>query len=360
MKPEIKVPVTDQSALKAKGFFFAGGSYKGTPGNSFWSGQMFVEVYIPVEIRHPYPLVFIHGAGQTNLNWLGTPDGREGWADYFVRKGYVVYLAEQPARGRSAYHPEVDGARRYHTVEDIEGRFAGTSGKWKSASLHTQWPENALKMGMPLFDQFAAAQVEFMRDTAYTQAQVAAAAGDLLDKTGPAVLVTHSQSGPFGWKIGDDHPDLIKGIVALEPAGPTFTNDKETPSAKNYGVCELNMHFDPPVESPADFVLTRCPAERDGEADGWMMAEGHIHKLPGLSQVPVTILTAEASYHTLGDHVTAKVLGQMGVSVDFIRLGDIGIHGNSHFMMLEKNSLEIADLVDNWIMKTVEGRKEHE
>lgn len=353
MLPEIRVPVQDQSALGKKGFFFVGGGYKGQEGKHFYSGQMFVEVYVPKEIQHPYPLIFFHGAGQTNLNWLGTPDGRKGWADYFLEQGYVVYLAEQPARGRSAYHPEVDGPRRYHTVEDIEGRFAGTGGKWLTASAHTQWPENASKIGMPDFDQFAAAQVEFVADAAYTQSQVFAASKALLEKTGPAILVTHSQAGPFGWKIGDAYPDMVKGIIALEPAGPAFSSNTDALKAENYGLCQLPLNYDPPVSSPEDFVLTKISSENAEETDGLIMAEGHVHKLPGLSCVPVLLLTAEASYHTMYDYVTAKVLEQCGVNVDFVRLERHGFHGNSHFMMLEKNSLDIASFINDWMQEHI-------
>lgn len=353
MIPEIRVPVYSQKALAYRGTFFVGGGYRGEEGRHFYAGQMFVEVYVPVDIRHPYPLIFFHGAGQTNLNWLMTPDGHQGWADYFVEQGYVVYLAEQPARGRSAYHPEVDGKRRYHTVEDIEGRFAGTTGTWMNANKHTQWPEEASKIGMPLFDQFAAAQVEFMADSTYTQQQVFAAAGQLLEKTGPAILVTHSQAGPFGWKIGDSYPDLVKGIIALEPAGPVFSPDVEHLSARNYGLCELPLNFEPPVKSPADFVLQRIHSENPEELDSLIMDPDHIHRLPGLSRVPVLLLTAEASYHTQYDYATAKLLEQCGVTVDFIRLEKIGFTGNSHFMMLEKNSLEIATWIQRWIMEHI-------
>lgn len=351
MKPEIRVPVQDQSALGKKGYFFVGGQYAGEENRHFYCGQMFVEVFVPKEITQRYPLIFFHGAGQTNLNWLGTPDGRKGWADYFVEQGFVVYLVEQPARGRSAYHPEVDGPRRYHTVEDIEGRFAGTSGKWDTAHLHTQWPEEARKIGTPLFDQFAAAQVEFVADAAYTQRQVFAASKELLEKTGPAILVTHSQAGPFGWKIGDAYPDLVKGIIALEPAGPTFSS--KSGKAENYGLCELPLNFEPPVTSPEDFVLTGFSSSCKEEKDGLIMAEDHIHTLPGLSAVPVLLLTAEASYHTMFDYITAKVLKQCGVRVDFIRLERVGIRGNSHFMMLEKNNLEIAAFISSWIQRSI-------
>ena len=72
-------------------------------------GAMYVEVMVPRQIRSPYPVVFLHGAGQTGVDWLQTPDGRPGWAYNFLEMGYVVYLQDFPARGRSQYVPGVDG-----------------------------------------------------------------------------------------------------------------------------------------------------------------------------------------------------------------------------------------------------------
>ena len=45
------------------------------------------------------PMVFLHGYGQTRTGWQSTPDGREGWSDLFLKKGYSVFLVDQPRRG---------------------------------------------------------------------------------------------------------------------------------------------------------------------------------------------------------------------------------------------------------------------
>ena len=68
-------------------------------------GDAYVEVWVPKQIRHPYPIVYIHGAGQTATDWLQTPDGRPGWAYYLIDQGYVLYMLDYPTRGRSAYNP---------------------------------------------------------------------------------------------------------------------------------------------------------------------------------------------------------------------------------------------------------------
>src|SRR5260221_9422374 len=76
--PKLPVPAVDQSAVALRGYFYVGGQYVGKPGESTMQGQVYVEVLAPKDVRRPYPLVLIHGAGQTATNWMGTPDGRKG------------------------------------------------------------------------------------------------------------------------------------------------------------------------------------------------------------------------------------------------------------------------------------------
>ena len=76
---KLPVPAVDQSMVAQRGYFYVGGHYAGEPGKKIMQGQIYVEVLAPKEQRRPYPLVLIHGAAQTATNWMGTPDGREGW-----------------------------------------------------------------------------------------------------------------------------------------------------------------------------------------------------------------------------------------------------------------------------------------
>jgi hypothetical protein len=46
-------------------------------------------------------------------------------------------------------------------------------------------------------------------------------------------------------------------------------------------------------------------------------------------------------------------LEQAGVHVDFINLSDIGIGGNGHLMMLERNSDDIARVIATWLEKVI-------
>jgi pimeloyl-ACP methyl ester carboxylesterase len=169
----LPVPTVDQSAVARRGFFYVGGHYVGEPGKHIMQGQIYVEVLAPKVERRPYPLVLIHGAAQTATNWMGTPDGREGWAEFFVEQGYVVYMIDQPMRGRSAYHP-ADGATRMFTAENEQFQFTAieSDGTWPGREKHTQWPgedANKGKQGDPIFDAFYATQVETVLSNEETQ-----------------------------------------------------------------------------------------------------------------------------------------------------------------------------------------------
>ncbi len=63
--------------------------------------QIYVRYQVPVSPARP-PLVFIHGCCLTGKTWETTPDGRMGWDEYFVRRGFPVYVIDQSWRGRSA------------------------------------------------------------------------------------------------------------------------------------------------------------------------------------------------------------------------------------------------------------------
>ena len=81
--PGASIPAIAINNVARQGFFYAGGKYVGELGpdkESTMGGAMYVEVLVPRQIRSPYPIVFLHGAGQTGVDWLQTPDGRPGWA----------------------------------------------------------------------------------------------------------------------------------------------------------------------------------------------------------------------------------------------------------------------------------------
>jgi pimeloyl-ACP methyl ester carboxylesterase len=356
--PKLPVPAVDQSAVSQRGYFYVGGKYVGEAGKQIMQGQIYVEVLAPKDVRRPYPLVLIHGAAQTATNWMGTPDGRKGWAEYFVEQGYVVYMLDQPMRGRSAAHPG-DGPTRMFTAQTEEFQFTAieTEGTWPQAKLHTQWPgsgPNKGKKGDPYFDAFYATQVETVSSAEETEQRNKDAGAALLDRIGPAIVLTHSQSGAFGWLIADARPRLVKAIVAIEPAGPPFEGAViASGKARVWGPTDIEITYDPPIKDPSELAI-----EREAKADGpdlfvcWMQ-KAPARQLINLKNIPVMVMAGEASYHQVYDHCTAKYLNQAGVKAEYIRLQDKGIHGNGHMVMIEKNNLDIARVVDEWVVQHV-------
>src|SRR3954466_11301194 len=77
--------------LSKASYFFVGGKLDPAAEGTAPVGQIYVEYMIPQRLRHRTPIVMVHGGSQTGTNFTGTPDGREGWAQYFVRRGYAVY-----------------------------------------------------------------------------------------------------------------------------------------------------------------------------------------------------------------------------------------------------------------------------
>src|SRR5213079_185150 len=106
-----------------QGYLFAGGKYLPSKKGQVMSGQLYAEFQIPAKQPHPWPIVMIHGGSQTGTNFTGTPDGREGWAQYFVRKGYAVYVVDGVARGRSADWSDTQGPKSKASMERLTQRF---------------------------------------------------------------------------------------------------------------------------------------------------------------------------------------------------------------------------------------------
>jgi pimeloyl-ACP methyl ester carboxylesterase len=239
-----------------------------TARNAFVGGQqMYVEYMIPSQVRHPFPIVLVHGGGGQGTDWLGTPDGRPGWFQYLVSEGFKVYVVDRPGHGRSPLHPDLHGGfpPTAAVLENIAGRFtppsanpAATPNEYQKHA--NQWPGPG-NVGSPDLDQLVAGQ-----GGSYVQQQPAGGAGrggagaaqqpaaqaagrngspvaanttpagtpnvqhmawrqagaDLLDKIGPAIIMTHSAGGPFGLLVAEARPNLVKATVIIEGAGSGF------------------------------------------------------------------------------------------------------------------------------------------
>ncbi len=345
--------------LAEDSYFFAGGRYVKAADGEIMTGQMYVHAMVPAQVTQRYPIVMIHGMGQSGSNFEGTPDGREGWAQDFVRGGYAVYVVDQPARGRSAHHPDQDGP----TARNIFGNAAGMVRRFTApenfndypqAKLHTQWPGKGPGKGQPgdpVFDQFFATQVEALPTASGKPELLMKEAGAaLLDRIGPAILLTHSQSGAFGWQIADARPKLVRGILAVEPSTKPVVNADGT-TTPPYGISTMPITYAPAVTDSAQ--LSRRLQDAPDSPDllrCWAQADPVRH-LPNLQGIPIAIVLAQASLFAQDGHCLSRYLTQAGVANELVRLEDVGITGNGHMLMLEKNSDQIAAFLAGWLKR---------
>jgi pimeloyl-ACP methyl ester carboxylesterase len=279
-----------------------------------------VEYQSPPTVRAN--LVLVHGGGGQALDMLTTPDGREGWSTLFLRNGFAVYTVDRPGMGRSPYHPAVYGEPGAPaTYGSFVASFAGPSRD--GLPEHTQWPGDGTR-GDPALAQFLAWQEPLSGTVAQAHEAMRGGAVGLLDRIGPSVLLTHSMGGGFGWLAASERREKVRAIVAVEPAGPPFAKHPAL-GELTYGLTAVPVSFGP------------------GAGDG---------KLDGL---PVAVVTAECSGFGPSCGTTAAYLRECGADVTELHLAELGIHGNGHAMMLERNSAEIAAVLADWISKQVEG-----
>jgi len=162
--------------------------------------QMYVEHWIPREVRHPYPVVLIHGGYGQGSDWISTPDGRRGWATLLLEQGYKVYVLDRPGQGRNPYHPWVHGYfdKEAPTFEEVAKTIRSDANDPAVAQI-------VASMGQP------------MANNPLTQNVWRSRGAKLLDEIGPAILITHGDGLGFASVTAQERPDLVKGIVALEP-----------------------------------------------------------------------------------------------------------------------------------------------
>jgi pimeloyl-ACP methyl ester carboxylesterase len=363
--PTAPSPAIRPLTLAENGYFFVGGSYVESGGKRLMAGQMYVEYLTPQKVTHPHPIVMIHGTAQTGSNFIGTPDGRPGWAHNFLARGYRVYVVDQVGRARSGADPQIYGPYMRFAVEQEESLFTAPEkyNLWPQAALHTQWPRGPGVAGNPAFDQFYASQLESIASTVKTEELMFPANIALLEKIGPAIVLTHSQSGVFGFKLADARPDLVKAHIAVEPNGPPFydvdfkggddwykDSDK---IARAWGVARLPLAYDPPAVQASELQLARQEqADAPKLVRCWLQAEP-ARQLPRMKNVPTAVVTGEASFRATYDHCISKFLTQAGVRNEHLRLEKAGLLGNGHMMMLEQNSASIADVIANWLDENV-------
>lgn len=321
--------------IKEQGSFTVGGTvisnpgafdtYKQTPeGQTFHGDHAYVFYQVPVNARK-LPLVLWHGAGQFSKTWETTPDGREGYQNIFLRRGFAVYVIDQPRRGNAGRStlpititPTPDEQEWFNTFR---------VGIWPNFFPGVQFSRDPEALNQ-YFRQMTPNTGPF--DVEVTSDAVAA----LFNKIGPGILVTHSQSGGPGWRTAIKSRNVC-AIVAYEPGSNfIFPNGEVPPSMPSSGG---------PLEavgaSLSEFMLlTKIPII--------MFYGDNIPEKPTVSPGQDFWRVRLVMARLWRDAVNCR-----GGDVTVVHLPEIGIRGNTHFPFSDINNLEIADLLSKFLEK---------
>jgi pimeloyl-ACP methyl ester carboxylesterase len=283
-----------------------GAPHRVDPNGDIEAEQMYVQYFIPAERSARHPLLLWHGGGLTGVTWETKPDGAPGWMQYFIGAGHPVYVSDAVERGRAAWarYPEIyPGAPMFRTKQDAWELFRiGAPGSYASDPAgRTPLPGN--KFPAAAFDQFAKQFVpRWTTNDTITQRAYDA----LVQRVGDCVLLVHSQSGNFGFHAALAAPDKVKAVIAIEPSGA-------------------------PPPGPA---------------------------LAALSHIPVLVVWGDyVAAHEVWRHqlpasrAFADDLAARGGNVEWLDLPARGIAGNSHMVMMDTNSDQIAALIQDWMKR---------
>lgn len=276
------------------------------------------------------PLVFLHGAGQSMRTWQSTPDGRAGFQNIFLSKGYPVYLVDQPRRGnagRSTVRGEIPASP---DEQFWFGQFR--MGIWPNFYENTQFDSDKESLNQ-FFRQMTPNTGPFDAKIV-TDAMTA-----LFDKIGDGVLVTHSQGCGPGWLTGIENKH-VKAIAAFEPGSGFVFPEGELPEAISNA-----SSFSPlkagAVSKEQFLALTKKPiaifygdnipqtAVDEPHKDYWRAAREMAYKF-------------------------ADTVNKYGGNAQVINLPELGLHGNTHFPFSDKNNELVAEIFEKWLKKAVE------
>jgi pimeloyl-ACP methyl ester carboxylesterase len=276
--------------------------FKYDPNGEFEVGQMYVQFVKLAEAKSKYPILMWHGGGLTGVTWETKPDGKPGWQQYFLSSGYDVYVSDSVERGRATWSRLYDGSPIFRAKKEGWELFrVGPPDSYSADAAKrvaypgTQFPTDA-------YDQFAK---EFTPRWLTNDTSTMAAYQQLVDRVCPCIVIVHSQGGYFGYMAAFNNPDKIKALVALEPSAAPDVAKIDASKFKNVPI--LTVWGD------------------------------------NISGHPLWSRFIQPSIRL------REAIQNAGGTFDWVSLPDKGLHGNTHMMMMDRNSDDIATIVKTWL-----------
>jgi len=277
-----------------------------------------------------YPIILWHGAGLDGSAWETTPDGREGYQSIFLRKGYSVYIIDQPRQARAGQASVGSVALADPTPIDSVFFNIFRFGNWTPPAAPqffpgVQFPEDAQSLNQ-FYRRGVLHGTGGNRDdwtgTGDAYQLMTGAVGTLADDIGPAVLVTHSGGANQGWGAAMKSNSTVKAIYAYEPTNFQFP-DGELPAVTG----PLQVSHTVPL---SDFLkLTTIPIQ--------LVYGDNLNQVPLFTQA---FRDAQAFVAAINRH---------GGQAQLLHLPDIGITGNTHFAFSDLNNVQIANLLSQFL-----------
>jgi pimeloyl-ACP methyl ester carboxylesterase len=262
---------------------------------------MYVEYRKLAHASHSLPVLLWHGGGFTGSVWESTPDGRPGWESWFLSHGWNVYISDAMERGRSGFSqfPEVyRSAPLYRSEQEAWGAFR--IGNWYS--------DPSLRGAFPGQDFPIASFGEMMKEAVPRWVDnddaIQAAYDELIVKACPCVLVAHSQGGMFAIRAAAHYPKLVRAMVLLEPSGVPSLSQKDL----------SNLRSIPQLFIWGDFISS---------SRIWMAFQKPVRQY----------------------YISIKA----GNVATWLDLPAQGLHGDSHLLMMNRDSDSVAGLVNEWL-----------
>jgi pimeloyl-ACP methyl ester carboxylesterase len=269
------------------------------PNGKYQVEQMYAQYFLVANRRGKLPLLMWHGGGLTGVTYETRPDGEPGWLNYFLRQGWDTYISDAMERGRSGWTDRFEGDPIFLPLGDPWERFrVGPIGSWND--------DKAKRATYPGVQFPTEAYEQFMKQGAprwvTTDAAIIAAYIELVDKIGPCAVLVHSQGCAFAFRVAEARPDIVKALVAVEPSG--IGTREKVAALKNIPI--LVMYGDNARDHP-----------RWGKIRQNVMAY-------------------------------ATAIRSAGGDADLLDLPDIGIKGNTHLVMMDRNSDQVAEVIQKW------------
>ena len=381
-KKFMAAPVT----IEDQGSFFVGGMTKVTdfaavpfapPGQTppapvpqqITIGQMYVQFQIPMQKSGPgWPVIMVHGSTHTGAALESTPDGREGWFPYFVRKGVPTYVVDQSGRGRSGFDQSVlHEAEAKMVAGDVKtaAELIPNFGRITDNGAWTAWFGHLLPAGsnvtngtlVPHADsrdpekptdgrphvapKFPLASVSEYYKQLVPNAEVTLPGSTcptctpqnlspantwtpqnlalLVERLGGAIIATHSQSGIMGHHAArilkeQGKLSLLKGLITIEGGC----------SLPQSGLAAADFDAIPYLALKGDYTATSAQCQETVDAINKRRADK-----------------------------------QGSARAEYMKLDEMGILGVTHMMMLDSNSNQIADLMIDWVGRNVAKAPRH-